>query len=84
MFSLAAAKRRTGKALENSALVTEAKVTVVDGLLAVSVLTGLVMNAALGWWRADTAASLVIVGYGITEGIHALNRTNTPAIDTAR
>jgi len=72
MFSLAAGKRRTGAALDNPVLQTEAKVTVIDGLLAVSVLVGLALNATLGWWWADTAASLVIVGYGITEGIHTL------------
>ena len=29
---------------------TEARVTLIDGLLAVSVLVGLVLNVALGWW----------------------------------
>ena len=82
MFTQAAGKRRTGNALENPVLVTEAKVTVIDGLLAVSVLTGLALNAALGWWWADTTASLVIVGYGITEGHHALKPTATPATNT--
>jgi divalent metal cation (Fe/Co/Zn/Cd) transporter len=43
-------------------------VTIVDGVLAVAVLIGLVLNAWLGWWQADPAASLVIVVYGLREG----------------
>lgn len=71
MFALAAGKRHTGKALESPVLSTEAKVTVIDGLLALSVLAGLALNAVAGWWWADTSASLIIVAYGIKEGIHA-------------
>ena len=72
MFSLAAGKHRTGTSLGNPVLVAEAKVTVIDGVLAVSVLVGLVLSATAGWWWADTAASLVVVAYGIREGVHAL------------
>jgi divalent metal cation (Fe/Co/Zn/Cd) transporter len=36
------------------------------------VLVGLVLNATLGWWWADPAAALVIVGYGVREGRAAL------------
>lgn len=63
MFSLAAGKHRTGRRLANPVLTTEARVTVIDGLLAVAVLLGLGLNAALGWWWADPAAGLVIVHY---------------------
>ena len=72
MFALAYGKHVTGRALDNPVLSTEAKVTVVDGVLAVSILVGLVLNAAIGWWWADTAASLVVVAYGLKEGVHAL------------
>ena len=41
--------------------------TIIDGLLAVAVLVGLVLNAALGWWWADPLAALVIVYYGVKE-----------------
>lgn len=71
MFLLARGKLVTGKALGNAVLLTEARVTVIDGILAASVLVGLVLNALLGWWWADPAASLVIVYYGIREGLHA-------------
>lgn len=67
MFVLAAGKRRTGRALGNPVLETEARVTVIDGLLACAVLLGLALNAALGWWWADPAAGLVIVYYAIRE-----------------
>jgi hypothetical protein len=46
MFALAAGKARTGRALGNPVLVTEGRVTLVDGILAVAVLAGLVLNAA--------------------------------------
>ena len=38
-----------------------------DGILAVAVLAGLILNAATGWWWADPLAALVIVFYAIRE-----------------
>jgi divalent metal cation (Fe/Co/Zn/Cd) transporter len=67
MFALAAGKGRTGRALGNPVLVTEGRVTLVDGILAVAVLVGLVLNAAAGWWQADPLAALVIVAYALRE-----------------
>ena len=67
MFSLAIGKRRTGTALVNPVLITESRVTAIDGLLACAVLLGLTLNALLGWWWADPAAGLVIVYYAIRE-----------------
>jgi divalent metal cation (Fe/Co/Zn/Cd) transporter len=75
MFLLARGKLITGRQLGNAVLLTEARVTVIDGILAASVLVGLVLNALLGWWWADPAASLVIVYYGIREGVHAWGET---------
>jgi divalent metal cation (Fe/Co/Zn/Cd) transporter len=73
MFALAAGKIRTGHALANPVLITEGRVTVIDGLLAAAVLLGLVLNATIGWWWADPAAGLVIVYYAVKEArtIHA-------------
>jgi divalent metal cation (Fe/Co/Zn/Cd) transporter len=67
MFALVAGKARTGKALVNPALMTEGRVTLVDGILAAAVLAGLVLNAIAGWWWADPLAALVIVFYALRE-----------------
>jgi divalent metal cation (Fe/Co/Zn/Cd) transporter len=75
MFVLAAAKHRTGRALGNRVVQTEARVTLIDGLLAAAVLLGLTLNAAAGLWWGDPAAALVIVYYGAREGWHALHET---------
>jgi divalent metal cation (Fe/Co/Zn/Cd) transporter len=72
MFALAAGKNRTGRGLGNPVLITESRVTVVDGLLAGAVLLGLVLNSALGWWWADPVAGLVIVYYAAREA-HAIH-----------
>ena len=72
MFSLAFAKAATGRELQHSVLQAEAKVTVVDGALATATLVGLVLNAVAGWWWADVAAGLIIVGYGLREARHLL------------
>lgn len=73
MFALAYGKKRTGHALGNPVLITEGRVTVIDGLLACAVLLGLVHNAAAGWWWADPAAGIVIIYYAVIEAraIHA-------------
>jgi divalent metal cation (Fe/Co/Zn/Cd) transporter len=67
MFALAAGKARTGRALDNPVLRTEGRVTMIDGILAVAVLAGLVLNAAAGWWWADPAAGYVLVYYAARE-----------------
>jgi divalent metal cation (Fe/Co/Zn/Cd) transporter len=67
MFALAAGKAKTGRELGNPVLITEGRVTLVDGILAVAVLAGLVLNAAARLWWADPLAALVIVGYALRE-----------------
>ncbi len=67
MFALAAGKAHTGRALGNPVLKTEGRVTLIDGILAVAVLAGLMLNAALGWWWADPAAGYVLVYYAARE-----------------
>ena len=74
MFGLAAGKRRTGRALGNPVLVTEGRVTTVDGLLAVAVLLGLALNATAGWWWADPLAGYVLVGYAVREAREIVTR----------
>jgi divalent metal cation (Fe/Co/Zn/Cd) transporter len=70
MFALAFGKARTGRALDNPVLRTEGRVTMIDGILAVAVLVGLVLNVALGWWWADPAAGYVLVCYAAREVLH--------------
>jgi divalent metal cation (Fe/Co/Zn/Cd) transporter len=71
MFALAAGKRNTGERLGNPVLRTEARVTVIDGALAAAVLTGVVLNAAVGWWWADPVSALVLLIYALREARHA-------------
>ena len=73
MFALAAGKAQTGRALDNPVLQAEGRVTVIDGILAVAVLVGLVLNAFLGWWWADAAASYVLVFYAVRESRQLLS-----------
>lgn len=72
MFFLAAGKRRVGTAIGNPVLLTESRVTLVDGLLATAVLVGLVLNAILNWWWADPLSALVVAGYAVYEAVGSL------------
>jgi divalent metal cation (Fe/Co/Zn/Cd) transporter len=67
MFAPAYGKARTGTALGNPVLRTEGRVTLIDGILAAAVLTGLVLNATLGWWQADPLAGYVLIYYATRE-----------------
>jgi len=74
MFALAFGKRRTGIALGNPVLITEGRVTLIDGILASAVLLGLLLNSLVGWWWADPVAGLVIVYYALREAVSILRR----------
>jgi divalent metal cation (Fe/Co/Zn/Cd) transporter len=67
MFGLAAGKTRVGRALGNPVLVTEGRVTFIDGVLAVAVLVGVLLDRLFGWWWADSLAAYVIVFYAVRE-----------------
>jgi divalent metal cation (Fe/Co/Zn/Cd) transporter len=77
MLLLSWGKRVTGRQLGNPVLTTEARVTLVDAYLAAAVLVGLLLNALLGWWWADLVAGLVIVYFGLREGLEALQSAAT-------
>ncbi|MHB8334770.1 MAG: cation diffusion facilitator family transporter [Acidimicrobiales bacterium] len=77
MFSLAWGKTKTGRALGNVVLETEGKVTLVDGILAIAVLAGLVLNATLGWWWADPVAGFVLVYYALREFVAIMKHEST-------
>lgn len=78
MFALAAGKARTGAALNNCVLQTEARVTTIDAILACAVLAGITLNATLGWWWADPAAGYVLVFYALREAHSTLMNQETP------
>ncbi|MFD6698170.1 MULTISPECIES: cation transporter [unclassified Microbacterium] len=72
MFLLAFGKHRVGRRLEDPVLLTEGRVTLIDGILAASVLAGILLNALFGLWWADPVAGLVIVFYAVREARGAL------------
>jgi len=76
MLLLAWGKYQTGKSLNNTVLLTEGRVTLVDAYLAASVLVGVLLNSLLGLWWADPLAALIVVYYGIREGLHAWHEAN--------
>jgi divalent metal cation (Fe/Co/Zn/Cd) transporter len=68
---LAVAKRRTGRALRNQALVTDAAESAFCAFTSGAALLGVGLNSWLGWWWADPAAGLAIAGLAIWEGVEA-------------
>jgi divalent metal cation (Fe/Co/Zn/Cd) transporter len=67
MFGLAIAKRRLAARLASPPLQAEAQMTFLDGVLSSATLTGLALNAALGWWWADPAAALMVAVFAANE-----------------
>lgn len=60
MFGLAAGKRRTGQTLGNAPLLANARMTFLDGCLAVGILLALIATAAFGWWWVDPLAAAIV------------------------
>lgn len=60
MFGLAVAKHRLADRLGSAPLRSEATMTFLDGVLSTATMTGLALNAALGWWWADPGAALLV------------------------
>jgi len=65
------AQRRTGKALGSVTVVADSTQTLLCTYLSAVLLTGLVLNATLGWWWADPLAGLVIAAVAVREGLEA-------------
>lgn len=68
MFGLAVAKGRTAEGLGSAPLRSEASMTFLDGILSTLTLTGLALNAVLGWWWADPTAALLVAIAAANEG----------------
>ncbi len=60
MFTLAAWKHTTARGLRSEPLRREATITFLDGILSVSTLSGLALNAYLGLWWGDPAAGILV------------------------
>jgi divalent metal cation (Fe/Co/Zn/Cd) transporter len=67
MFTLAVVKRRTAVRLDSAPLRSEASLTFLDGVLSTLTLTGLALNAVLGWSWADPAAALLVAVAALNE-----------------
>jgi divalent metal cation (Fe/Co/Zn/Cd) transporter len=63
------AKLRTAQALGSRALRADAYETLACAWLSLTTLTGLALNATLGWWWADPLAAMVIVPLVVREGL---------------
>jgi divalent metal cation (Fe/Co/Zn/Cd) transporter len=65
-------KHRTGSALASRMLLADAAESLFCAYLSVTVLAGLALNAAFGWWWADPVAALAVVPLVIKEGVEVL------------
>jgi len=63
------AKLCTDAALGGGALRADAYLTITCSWLSLTTLTGLILNAALGWRWADPLAALVIAPLAVREGL---------------
>ena len=66
------AKRKVARAIKSRALIADSKQTELCTYLSAILLGGLLLNAFLGWWWADSVAALVMVPIITKEGIEAL------------
>lgn len=65
-------KFRAAREIGSRALRAEAKETLACSYLSLTLLLGLLANAAAGWWWADPVAALLMVPWLITEGREGL------------
>lgn len=72
MLLLGLRKRILARSLANPVLAAEAKFSLVDAALAATVLVGLVLDAAFGWWWADPIVAIGIALVALSEGIQGL------------
>ncbi len=65
------AKRRTGLELGSATVIADSMQTLLCTYLSGVLLLGLLLNAALGWAWADSAAALVVAALALREGVEA-------------
>ena len=68
MVPVAIAQRRTGRSLDNQVLVAQSFETWLSNYLSLSLLVGLGLNAAFGWWWADPIVALLIAALAFRAG----------------
>jgi divalent metal cation (Fe/Co/Zn/Cd) transporter len=76
---LALIKRRLAARLGSAALLGDAACSVTCGYMAATVIVGLALNTALGWWWADGAGALALLYWLGREARHALRAARTGA-----
>src|SRR5437016_3331064 len=69
MPTLSQAKKKVGYNLRSAAMNADARQTDFCVYLAAILLSGLLLNATLGWWWADPAAALIMVPIIAKEGL---------------
>jgi divalent metal cation (Fe/Co/Zn/Cd) transporter len=69
MFTLAFLKRSSARRIGSEPLAAEAKLSFLDGLLALGILSALALNVAFGWWWADPVATLVVAAAALREAV---------------
>ena len=69
---LARAKRKVASAIASQALRSDSRQTDICAYLSAILLLGLLVNAAFGWWWADSVSGLLMVPLIGYEGVQAL------------
>ena len=69
---LSRAKKRVGEELGSAAMHADAKQTDFCVYLSVILLSGLILNAAVGWWWADPVSAVIMVPIIVKEGCNGI------------
>jgi divalent metal cation (Fe/Co/Zn/Cd) transporter len=69
---LAYQKKQTGVKLQSRAMIADSRETLACSLLSAELLTGLSLNAWLGWWWADPVSGLAMIPWLLKEAHEAL------------
>jgi divalent metal cation (Fe/Co/Zn/Cd) transporter len=77
MPALPHAKKRVAVQLGSRALVADATQSSLCAYLSLIVLIGLLLNALLGWWWADSVAALAMVPIIAKEGVEGVRGDNS-------
>lgn len=70
-------KLRVAKRIGSAALKADAMCSVTCAYMSLTLLVGLLLNKAFGWWWADPLAALVLVYFIVQEGREALHEART-------